>query len=245
LIAEGDFFLSQNETLVVVPTYNEVENINALLFQLTRDVGSVDVLVVDDSSPDGTAEIVTRFMKHDARVHLLSRKKKEGLAAAYLAGFTWGLEKGYRAFIEMDADFSHQPSDVLRFLETLKESDVVIGCRYIAGGGISGWGMLRQFISRGGNWYAQTVLSLPFQDLTGGFNGWRREVLEKIEISTIRSKGYAFQVELKCRAFRKGFKITEIPIHFENRRLGKSKMSGKIVWEAAFRVLQMKRSQCG
>jgi dolichol-phosphate mannosyltransferase len=236
--------LSQNETLVVVPTYNEAENINALLFQLTRDVGSVDVLVVDDSSPDGTAEIVTRFANHDPRVHLLSRKKKEGLAAAYLAGFAWGLEKGYKALIEMDADFSHQPSDVPRFLETLKQSDVVIGCRYIQGGGVSGWGFLRQFISRGGNFYAHTLLSLPYQDLTGGFNGWRREVLEKINIATIRSKGYAFQVELKCRAFRAGFKLTEIPIHFENRRLGKSKMSGKIVWEAAFRVLQMRMSRC-
>lgn len=230
-----------NPALVVVPTYNESENINQLLFQLTREVSDIDVLVVDDSSPDGTAEIVKRFMRHEPRVHLLSRPKKDGLAGAYIAGFGWGLERGYRFVVEMDADFSHQPTDVPRLLEALQTHDAAIGCRYKEGGRISGWSFLRQFISRGGNIYAQTILGLKVKDLTGGFNAWRREVLEKIGIHNIRSRGYAFQVELKTRAHKAGFQLTEIPIHFENRRLGKSKMSGSIVWEAAFRVLQLRR----
>lgn len=228
--------------LVVVPTYNEAENISKLLFALTRDVDDIDVLVVDDSSPDGTAKLVETFRQRNDRVHLLSRPKKDGLAGAYLAGFQWGLPRGYRYLIEMDADFSHTPADVNRFLEELKTYDAVVGCRYIDGGGIIGWSWLRQFISRGGNIYAQSVLSLPYRDLTGGFNAWRREVLEAIDISTIRSKGYAFQVELKCRAHRKGFRIKEIPIQFQNRLHGKSKMTFRIVGEAAFRVLEMRRS---
>jgi len=236
--------MPNHKALVVVPTYNEAENINQLLFALTRDVEGVDVLVVDDNSPDGTRGIVERFQKHESRVHLLNRQKKDGLAAAYLAGFGWGIEKGYDILIEMDADFSHRPADVNRFLKEMETCDVVIGCRYVDGGGISGWGWLRQFISRGGNTYAKFVLSLPLKDLTGGFNGWKREVLERINYKSIHSKGYAFQVELKCRAFKSGFKISEIPIHFENRVAGHSKMSSDIVWEAAFRVLQMRRSGC-
>jgi dolichol-phosphate mannosyltransferase len=231
-----------NKILVIVPTYNESENINALLFKVTREVDGVDILVVDDNSPDGTQEIVKRFALHEKRVHLLPREKKQGLAVAYKAGFRWAFERGYSVVIEMDADFSHSPSDLPRFIETLKEADAVVGCRYVAGGGISGWGMLRQLISRGGNWYAQKVLGLPYLDLTGGFNAWKREVLETIGIDNLKSQGYAFQVELKTRAHRAGFKIKEIPIHFENRKLGRSKMSGKIVWEAAFRVLELKRS---
>lgn len=233
---------SQNKTLVVIPTYNEAENISNLLNQLTKHIGGFDVLVVDDNSPDGTKDIVLRFMKHEPSVHLLVRPKKEGLGSAYIAGFRWGLERGYQGLVEMDADFSHQPSDVPRLIEALKESDVVIGCRYGDGGGIAGWSVFRQAISRGGNLYAQKILRLPVLDLTGGFNAWRREVLEKIDISNVRSKGYAFQVELKYRAHKNGFKLKEIPIHFENRRLGKSKMSGNIIWEAAFRVLELRRS---
>lgn len=230
--------------LVIVPTYNEADNINALLFSLTRNVEAVDLLVVDDSSPDGTAALVKQFQQHEPRVHLLVRPKKDGLAAAYLAGFKWGLERGYETFIEMDADFSHSPADVNRFLEQFKkkEVDVVVGCRYQAGGGVSGWSQIRESISRGGNFYARTILNLPYADLTGGFNGWRRNVLETIGLDRIRSRGYAFQVELKYRAHQKGFKIVELPIHFENRKFGKSKMTGKIVWEAAFRVLQLRRA---
>lgn len=225
---------------MIVPTYNEAENINRLLFALTRDVEGIDILVVDDSSPDGTADIARRFSKLNERVHLLTRPVKDGLAGAYLAGFRWGLDRGYKFLIEMDADFSHQPADLTRFLIELQKHDVVVGCRYIDGGGIHGWSFVRQFISRGGNIYAQQVLRLPYKDLTGGFNGWRREVLEAIDFETIHSKGYAFQVELKNRAHRKGFSLKEIPIHFHNRQYGKSKMTMKIVGEAAFRVLQMR-----
>jgi dolichol-phosphate mannosyltransferase len=236
---------SKNTHLFVVPTYNESENISTLLHQLSRNVPEADVLVVDDNSPDGTQDVVKRFQKNSPQVHLLGRPGKGGLAAAYIAGFGWGLERKYQTFIEMDADLSHSPQDVGRFLTELKRFDAVIGCRYALGGGISGWSLLRQVISRGGNIYAEKVLKLPFKDLTGGFNGWRRSVLEKIQIQSIRSKGYAFQVELKCRAHRAGFKLTEIPIHFENRKLGKSKMSSRIVWEAAFRVLEMRRTTSG
>jgi dolichol-phosphate mannosyltransferase len=231
-----------NKTLVIVPTYNEVENIGPLLTAITNAVDGVDILVVDDNSPDGTERVVKQFMRHGERVHLLSRPKKDGLAAAYCAGFRWGLARDYDYFIEMDADFSHPPSDLNRHLEALKTNDVVIGCRYMSGGGTSGWSVIRESISRGGNFYAQTVLNLPYRDLTGGFNAWRRKVLETIKIDDIRSKGYAFQVELKCRSHKAGFKIQEIPIQFENRKYGNSKMSGSIVWEAAFRVLQMRRS---
>lgn len=228
--------------LVVIPTYNEAENIKLLLDEVMRDVPDVDVLVVDDNSPDGTREIVTTYLAGQPRVHILNREKKDGLAAAYLAGFRWGLDRGYRTITEMDADFSHRPLDVNRLLETLKTNDVAVGCRYVEGGGISGWGVLRQFISRGGNWYARFILGLPVQDLTGGFNAWRREVLEKVGIDSIRSQGYAFQVELKFRALKAGFKLQEVPIHFQNRKYGHSKMSGRIVWEAAFRVLEMRRT---
>ena len=229
--------------LVIVPTYNEAENINRLLFEVIRDVPNVEVLVVDDNSPDGTRDIVTRFMQHEPRVHILNRAKKDGLAAAYIAGFQWGLDRNYDIIIEMDADFSHRPSDVNRLLESLKTNDVAVGCRYTEGGGISGWGFLRQFISRGGNYYARFILGLPVQDLTGGFNAWKRAVLEKIDIHTIRSQGYSFQVELKFRALKNKFTLQEVPIHFQNREHGYSKMSGRIVWEAAFRVLQMRRNQ--
>lgn len=231
-----------HSTLVVVPTYNEAENISPILYTLTREVPDVDVLVVDDNSPDGTAQLVSQFIKHTPRVHLLNRPKKDGLAGAYIEGFGWGLDQGYQAFISMDADFSHQPTDVARIVEELKKSDVVVGCRYIPGGEISGWGPTRQFISRGGNFYAKTILRTPFNDLTGGFNGWNRRVLEKIDVRSIRSKGYAFQVEMKYRAYKANFQITEIPIRFANREVGTSKMSGTIFWEAAFRVLEMRRS---
>lgn len=228
--------------LIIVPTYNEVENIAELIAQVRAAAPLADLLVVDDNSPDGTARVVRNLLNSDSQVYLLNRARKEGLAAAYIAGFRWGLERNYEHIVQMDADFSHSPQDVPRIFDRLKSSDVVIGCRYIQGGGTSGWSWLRQGISRGGNFYAQTMLRLPFQDLTGGFNGWRASVLKDLDLGSIRSQGYAYQVEMKFRAHSKNFRISEMPIHFENRKLGRSKMSGRIVWEAAFRVLQMKRS---
>lgn len=228
------------KTLVIVPTYNESENIVSLLESLRKSAPEVDILVVDDTSPDGTFRIVQDLQKSHPTIHLLIRSEKQGLAAAYVAGFRWGLERDYQQLIQMDADFSHAPQDVPRIAAALANNDVVSGSRYTAGGSVGGWGWLRQVISRGGNWYARGILRLGFSDLTGGFNGWRREVLERIDIGTLRSRGYAFQVELKYRAHRAGFQLAEIPIRFENRRLGKSKMSGSIVWEAALRVWQMR-----
>lgn len=229
-----------DKSLILIPTYNEAENIRDLIDQVLAAAPEAHLLIVDDNSPDGTGKIAARRAHSDERVHLLHRPKKEGLAPAYQAGFKWGLSEHYQYFLQMDADFSHSPVDVLRMLTRLEGNDVVVGCRYIEGGSTSGWSFLRQGISRGGNLYAQKVLRLPFKDLTGGFNAWRREVIEAIRPDTIQSKGYAFQVEMKYRACSKGFRLKELPIHFENRKLGTSKMSGGIVWEAAFRVLQMK-----
>lgn len=228
-------------TLIIIPTYNEVENIGNLLIQLLAEVPGAHLLVVDDNSPDGTNKRVRQIQQHDANVYLLSRPKKLGLAQAYQAGFAWGMERNYRYFVQMDADFSHRPSDVSTILEGLETNDVVMGCRYIDGGGISGWSFIRQGISRGGNWYARALLRLPYQDLTGGFTGWRREVIEKIGIEALKSRGYAYQVELKLRAHRMGVRIKEVPIFFENRKLGRSKMSSNIVFEAALRVFQLRR----
>lgn len=231
-----------NQRLIIVPTYNEAENIPKLLPELLKIHSSYDILVVDDSSPDGTGGIVQEMMKSNPRIQLLTRLKKDGLAGAYIAGFQWGLAKHYDSFLQMDADFSHSPKDVLRMFEGLEHSDQVIGSRYIKGGGTTGWTWPRKLISRGGNVYAQTILGLPYQDLTGGFNASKRKVLESIKLDTIRSQGYAFQVEIKYRSHRRGFKITEIPILFENRIYGYSKMSKDIIREAALRVIQMRNS---
>ncbi len=227
-------------SLVIVPTFNEIENITQILKALDEKAPDSDVLVVDDNSPDGTAAAVKTFTETHPKTHLLSREKKNGLAGAYIAGFKWGLERDYDYFIQMDADFSHSPSDVPRLLKALETHDQAMGSRYIKGGSTSGWTLPRIFISRGGNIYARTVLGIPFNDLTGGFNAHRRKVLETIDLNNITSKGYAFQVEIKYRTFKKGFKQTELPILFENRRLGVSKMSQDIVKEAALKVLQLR-----
>lgn len=229
-----------NPNLVIVPTYNEIENITQILTALTEKAPNCDVLVVDDSSPDGTADAVKTFAKTHPQVHLLSREKKDGLAGAYIAGFRWGLERPYERFVQMDADFSHNPTDVPRLIKALETYDQVMGSRYVKGGGTSGWTLPRVFISRGGNIYARTVLHLPYQDLTGGFNAHRRKVLETIGLGQITSRGYAFQVEIKYRTFKKGFTQIEIPIHFENRKYGVSKMSQDIVKEAAYKVFQLR-----
>ncbi|MBI4403116.1 MAG: polyprenol monophosphomannose synthase [Deltaproteobacteria bacterium] len=229
-----------NKHLLIVPTFNEAANIKRLLKKLAVNAPFVDLLVVDDSSPDGTADIVRNYQKKNSNVHLLLQPHKMGLARAYIEGFLWGLARDYEAFIQMDADFSHDPRDLKRFFQELQNYDLVIGCRYANGGGIAGWSWLREGISRGGNVYARTILQLPYHDLTGGFNGWRRKVLESIGVQHIRSQGYVFQVELKYRAHQAGFSIHEIPIIFRDRELGKSKMTGLVVWEAAFRVLQMR-----
>jgi len=226
--------------LVVIPTYNEAENIGRIIPEVLKYSPDSDILVVDDNSPDGTGKIVEYIALSEKRVRLLSREKKEGLALAYLSAFDLALREGYDAIMQMDADFSHAPSDVPKLFEALKKYDVAVGSRYIYGGGTSGWTWPRKMISRGGNLYAQLILGTKVIDMTGGFNAWRSSALKSLSLNTVRSRGYAYQVELKYRAFKKNFSIIEIPILFLNRRFGFSKMSKDIIREAAFRVFQMK-----
>lgn len=222
--------------LVIVPTYNEKENIGALVPILTALRPDVDILVVDDNSPDGTADVVKSFQAKNSRVHLLSRPGKQGLGRAYIAGFRWGLENGFDALVEMDADFSHRPEDLPKLLEALTRHDFVVGSRYVAGGATKNWGVLRKIISRGGGLYSRLILGYPLRDWTGGFNGWKAAVLKGIGLEKVESNGYSFQIELKYRALRKGFHGHEVPILFEDRRVGQSKMSLGIVLEAFYRV---------
>lgn len=234
--------------LIVIPTYNEARNIEDVVncvFRHTKNLENLHILVVDDSSPDGTPEIVNR-LKHEyypETLHQLIRPGKSGLGSAYVAGFQWGIQRKYNNFVEMDADFSHNPRYLPAMLTALEKYHVAVGSRYVAGGAIKGWGIYRKVLSRFGSLYAKAVLGVPVNDLTGGFNAWRREVLEAIGLNTILSEGYAFQIELKFKAFQKGFYIGEIPIVFEDRVQGKSKLSKRIVLEAIFRVWQFRFSR--
>lgn len=224
-------------TLIVIPTYNEIENIQSIIGAvLTATPPTVEILVVDDGSPDGTGKAADSLSEKNPRVHVLHRAKKMGLGTAYVNGFRWGLDQGFDAFIEMDADFSHSPKYLPTLLETLTQNDVVIGSRYVPGGNTVNWGLGRKILSRGGSLYSRLILGAPIRDFTGGFNGWKRKVLESVNLSTLRSDGYSFQIELKYRAFLKQFKITEFPIVFEDRKVGKSKMNRRIVFEALGRV---------
>ncbi len=229
--------------LLIIPTYNERENIREIIPAIFAAGVDVDILVVDDSSPDGTAEEVRRLAQAEPRVNLLLRTEKAGLAKAYLAGFHWGLERGYSHLIEMDADFSHRPIDLKKLVENRDQADFVIGSRYIEGGGTSNWSFFRKLISRGGSLYARWILGYPLNDWTGGFNLWSRRVLEGIHLPSIHSEGYSFQIELKYKALRYGFRGLEVPILFEERREGQSKMSSRIVLEAFYRVWQMRFSK--
>jgi dolichol-phosphate mannosyltransferase len=225
--------------LVIVPTYNEIENLKALTDAvLAAAPQDVDVLIVDDGSPDGTGQLADTLAKTQPRLHVLHRARKMGLGTAYVAGFKWGLESDqkFAALIEMDADFSHHPRYLSRMLELLATNDVVIGSRYVEGGGTVNWGLGRKIISRGGSLYSRLILGAPIRDFTGGFNGWKRAVPEKVDYKTLRSDGYSFQIELKFRAFLKGARIVEFPIVFEDRKVGKSKMNRRIVFEALQRV---------
>lgn len=224
------------KSLVIVPTYNEAENVRPLLEAIFAKAPDVNVLVVDDGSPDGTGQIVSEIAQHDQRVHLLARTKKDGLGKAYIAGFQWGLAKSFEALVEMDADFSHRPEDLVKLLEAIKQNDFVVGSRYVSGGATKNWSLLRKIISRGGSLYSRMILGFPLNDWTGGFNAWTRKALETIRLDSVKSNGYSFQIELKYKALRGGCKGTEVPILFEDRRVGQSKMSSKILIEALYRV---------
>ena len=222
------------KAIVCLPTYNERENLEPML----RALGGkgVHVLVIDDNSPDGTGELADRLADELDYVGVLHRERKEGLGPAYLAGFCRALADGADLVLEMDCDFSHDPKDVPRLVAAAAEADVVLGSRYVAGGAVGNWGVLRRFVSAGGSWYARMVLGAPVRDLTGGFKCYRRTVLETIDLEAIDSKGYAFQIETTYRALRAGFHVLEIPITFVDREAGGSKMSKAIVAEAIWKV---------
>jgi dolichol-phosphate mannosyltransferase len=232
------------DLLICVPTYNEAENIGPFLEAVFANIPpGAHVLVVDDNSPDGTAHIVTAAReKYGERLHLLERPEKQGLAAAYLAAFEWGLSRGYGVFLEMDADFSHNPRYIPAMLKEIQAHDAVIGSRNIRGGGVEGWSYTRNIISKGGSCYSRAVLGCPIKDLTGGFNMWTKTALQKIVLENIISKGYSFQVEMKYRAWAAGCAVKEIPIVFTDRKAGASKMSKKIFFEALLNVWKIKKS---
>ena len=228
-------------TWLVVPTYDEAENIEPLIEAVLEHLPHPrTVLVVDDGSPDGTGEIADRIAAERDEVRVLHRRIKEGLGPAYVAGFREALAGGAQLVCQMDADFSHDAADLPRLLGALKSADVALGSRYVEGGGVEQWGPTRKLISRGGSEYARRLLGIEIKDLTGGFKAFRREVLEAIDLETIPSVGYAFQVETTYRAIRAGFRVVEVPILFHDRRVGNSKMSGRIVIEAALRVPAMR-----
>lgn len=225
---------------VVLPTYNERENLPAIVPAILAASPELDLLVVDDGSPDGTGQLADEWAVRDPRVRVLHRQRKEGLGRAYLAGFAVALEAGYGRILEMDADFSHAPDRLPALLHASRDADVVLGSRYVEGGGTVNWGLGRRLLSRGGSLYARTILGLPVRDLTGGFKCFRREVLEKLDLQTVRSSGYAFQIELTYRAVRRHFRVVEVPITFVDRRVGKSKMSRRIVVEALWMVWKIR-----
>jgi dolichol-phosphate mannosyltransferase len=240
--ASGQFGASRRHCLVIVPTYNEALNIERLITEILAQGPQFDVLVVDDGSPDGTGDIVQRIVETTPRVQLMRRKGKMGLGTAYIAGFEHGLRQGYAFLCEMDADFSHQPHYLPTMLQLAeRDADVVLGSRNIPGGGVENWSWIRKAISRGGSLYARAVLGIPVADCTGGFKCFRAGVLSAVLDGTpIQANGYGFQVEMNYRCYQAGFRIREIPIIFPDRVAGQSKMSQRIVLEAAVMVLRLR-----
>lgn len=228
------------QALIIIPTYNEKENLGRLVAEVLQVVPEAHLLIIDDGSPDGTGDIADALAAADPRIHAEHRTGKLGLGTAYIHGFKWALARGYEYVFEMDADFSHQPKFLPDFLRAAEDHDLVLGSRYIPGGGTENWTWQRQLISRGGNTYARTVLWLPFKDLTGGFKCFRRRVLEALDLDGIQQKGYGFQIELTYRAHKKGFRIAQVPIMFPDRTAGQSKMSGAIFREALLGVWKLR-----
>jgi dolichol-phosphate mannosyltransferase len=230
------------KALLCLPTYDERENLAPMIDAILAAVPGLEVLVIDDNSPDGTGRLADEIAAREPRVQVLHRAGKEGLGRAYLAGFAWALARDYGLVLEMDCDFSHDPKYLPGLLAAAEEADLVLGSRYVAGGGTVNWGVLRKLISRGGSLYARTILGLPVRDLTGGFKCFRREVLEAIDLPSVECTGYAFQIELTYRAARRGFRVREMPIVFADRRVGHSKMSRRIVLEAIRKVWSIRLS---
>ena len=222
--------------LVVMPTYNEAGTVRKVVERVRAAVPAADVLIVDDSSPDGTGEIADSMAQLDSHVHTLHRARKEGLGKAYVAGFRWGLERDFDTLVEMDADGSHQPEELPNLLAALRDADVVLGSRYVAGGRVVDWPWHRELLSRGGNRYSRIALGVPLRDSTGGYRAYRASALRRLELPTVASAGYCFQVDLAWRAVRSGLRVAEVPITFVERTEGASKMSGAIVREALWQV---------
>ena len=224
------------QVLVIVPTYDEAENLEPIATRLRAAVPAAHLLVVDDSSPDGTGELADRLAAADDHVHVLHRTTKNGLGAAYIAGFAWAREHGYDVVVEMDADGSHSPEQLPRLLTALEHADVVLGSRWVPGGEVVNWPRSREVLSRGGNAYTRIMLGLPLRDATGGFRAYRRAVLDALPLHQVASQGYCFQVDLAWQAWRGGYEVVEVPITFVERERGESKMSRSIVAEALWRV---------
>ena len=223
--------------IVVIPTYNEAENIRKLvsiLFDLK--ISGLEILIVDDNSPDGTGHIIEQMKARDARIHIIQRSAKLGLGTAYVCGFKYALEQKFDFIIQMDADFSHDPREIVNFLEEIREKDLVIGSRYVVGVNVINWPLSRLILSYGANWYTRVITRMPIMDSTGGFKCFRRKVLETLNLDDIKSDGYAFQIEMNYKAWKKGFRIKEMPIVFVDRVAGESKMSKQIIGEAVFMV---------
>ncbi len=228
-----------HDAIVLMPTYNERENLPSLVEEVLR-TAPVDMLIIDDNSPDGTGSVADALAAQDPRVQVMHRPEKQGLGKAYVAGFRWALERDYQYVFEMDADFSHQPRYLPEFLREIKHYDLVLGSRYVRNGGVSNWPLQRQLISRGGSLYARTILGVEVKDLTGGFKCFRREVLEALDLESIGSTGYSFQIEMTYRTLQHGFRVKEIPIIFYERNAGKSKMSSGIFVEAIGMVWKLR-----
>ena len=224
------------QALVVIPTYNEAGNLVALLEKVRSAAPEVEVLIVDDGSPDGTADLAEKTGERLGKVSVLRRDTKRGLGDAYRAGFRWGLERDFTLLIEMDADFSHDPGQLPELIARAEAADLVIGCRYMAGGSVSSWGMHRRLLSSAGNRYSALLLGVPVRDLTSGFRAFRRDALEAIDLDSVRAEGYGFQIEMAYRVAQAGGRIAETPIHFADREVGESKMSMRIAIEALLLV---------
>ena len=226
--------------LVLIPTYNEKGNLPSFIEAVRSSLPQADILVIDDNSPDGTGALADEIAAKDVQVHVLHRIHKEGLGRAYLAGFTWALDHNYSHVFEIDADFSHNPKDLSRLLAATDDADIALGCRWMPGGGVSGWPWSRLALSRFGNLYARLILGVSYRDLTGGFKCFRREALQALGLEKIRSVGYGFQIETTWRALKSGLSVTEVPIHFTDRTVGVSKMSGQTFREALVLVWRLR-----
>lgn len=233
-----DSFGDLGRILVVIPTYNEAQNVEQIVRRTREAAPAVDVLIADDNSPDGTGELADTLAAADRSVHVLHRDGKEGLGKAYRAGFEWALDRGYDVLCEMDADGSHQPEQLPDLLTALREADLVIGTRWIKGGRVENWSKVRQLWSRGSNIYARLALGIPLHDATGGFRAFRRTTVEGVELSDVQSEGYCFQIDLAWRSVRAGYRVSEVPIVFREREHGASKMDLKVMFESFRRVTE-------